>query len=102
VRGRFQNAVDEKHSSQATTIAPDGSPMTDDDDFRTLHDKITEFDHIERIEGNAREIVERFMPDLAYKLPRRTTETFDQAFGRMCGAAERKVRKRRKPPNTRP
>ncbi|WP_407155142.1 hypothetical protein [Bradyrhizobium sp. STM 3557] len=77
-------------------MRPDGCPMTDDD-FRTLHDKITEFDNIEWIEGNTREIVERFMPDLADRLPDRTTETFDQAFGRIRAAAVRKVTKRRKP-----
>jgi hypothetical protein len=45
---------------------------------------------------DTREIVERFTPDLTDKLPDRTTETFDQAFGRMRGAAMRRAAKRRK------
>jgi len=40
---------------------------------------------------DARDIlVERFMPDLVERLPAKRTESFDQAFGRMCaqGRAE--------------
>ncbi|WP_407159417.1 hypothetical protein [Bradyrhizobium sp. STM 3557] len=58
-----------------------------DADFRELHDQIADFDDVEWIDDGTREIVELFMPELADKLPNRKTETFDQAFGRMGGAA---------------
>jgi hypothetical protein len=51
-------------------LRPDGWPMTAED-FRTLHDKIAESDDLEWIDDDTREIVERFMPDLVAKLPKR-------------------------------
>jgi hypothetical protein len=81
-------------------LRPDGRSMTDDE-FRALHDQIAAFDDVEWIAGDTREIVKRFMPDLTEMLPDRTTETFDQAFGRIRGAAVRKATKRRKQPKPR-
>ena len=57
-------------------------PMTADD-IRDLHDQFAGFDDIEWIDDATRDIVERFMPDLASRLPEKRTETFDQAFGRV-------------------
>ena len=53
------------------------------DDIRDLRDQPAGFDDIEWIDDATREIVERFMPDLASRLPAKRTETFDQAFGRV-------------------
>jgi hypothetical protein len=78
-----------------TPMRPDGQPMTQND-FRDLRNQLVEFEKVEWIDAGTREIVEQFMPDLADKLPERTTETFDQAFGRMRGAAMRRAAKRRK------
>jgi hypothetical protein len=76
----------------------DGCPMTEDD-FRKLHNQLAGFDKVEWIDEGTREIVERFMPDLVDRLPERTTETFDQALGKMRAAATRKATKRRKKPS---
>ena len=66
--------------------------------MRELHDQIAGFDDIQRIDDATRQIVEAFMPDLADRLPARRSETFDQAFGRVRGKAQRKAvaRARRK------
>jgi hypothetical protein len=77
-------------------LRPDGVPMSEDD-FRELHNQLADFDSFEWIDDETREIVERFMPDLVDRLPERTSETFDQAFGKMRAAAARKPAKRRKP-----
>jgi hypothetical protein len=53
------------------------------DDICDLHDQLAGFDDIVWIDDAARDIVERFMPDLASRLPEKRTETFDQAFGRV-------------------
>ena len=50
------------------------------DDIRDLRDQPAGFDDIEWIDDATREIVERFMPDLASWLPAKRTETFDQAI----------------------
>jgi hypothetical protein len=39
---------------------PDGRPKTDED-FKALHDQFADFDKVDGIEGDAREMVERFM-----------------------------------------
>ena len=75
------------------------------DDIRDLRDQPAGFDDIEWIDDATREIVERFMPDLASWLPAKRTETFDQAFGRVRARAGRKVaardRAKRKAPGGR-
>lgn len=43
------------------------------------------------------EIVEAYMPDLVSRLPKKRTETFDQAFGRMRAKAKRKVTAKQRP-----
>jgi hypothetical protein len=85
---------------KTSPLRPDGRPMTDED-FQQLHDQLAEFDKVEWINGEGRQIVERFMPDLVDKMPDRTTETFDHAFGRTRAAATRKVTRCRKQPKPR-
>jgi len=99
-RAAFGMALMKRIRPKQLPKLPDGRSMTDDD-FRELHDRIAAFDDVECIAGDTREIVERFMPDLAYKLPDRTTETFDQAVGRIRGGAVRNVTKGRKQPKPR-
>jgi hypothetical protein len=65
-----------------TPLRPGGQPMTAND-IGELHDQIASFDTIEVIADDAREIVERFMPDLVDRLPPKRT-------------AKRKVTARRK------
>jgi hypothetical protein len=69
-----------------------------DDDFRTLHDQLAASDDVQWIDDRARQIVEHDMPDLVHKLPARTTETFEHAFGRKSAAARRKTSRRRESP----
>lgn len=71
-------------------LGPDGRSMSGDE-LRELHDKIAEFDQMEWIDEGNRAIVERYMPDLADRLPARPMEKFEQAFGRMRAAAKRKA-----------
>jgi hypothetical protein len=73
----------------------DGRPVTNHD-FRELHNRIAAFDDVEWIESDAREIVERVMPDLVGKLSDRTTKTLDKAFGRKRASAAREHLERRK------
>jgi hypothetical protein len=68
----------------------------DDDDFQALHDHLAELDGVDWIDNGAREMVERFMPDLIDKLPDRTTETLDQVIGKSRAAAARKASKPRR------
>jgi hypothetical protein len=68
----------------------DGGPMTPDD-IHELRDWITSLENITWIDEATREIVEKFMPELVDRLPERTTETFDKAFGKMRASAQRKT-----------
>jgi hypothetical protein len=54
------------------------------------------------IDNETRKVIEQSMPDLGDKLPERTMETFDQAFGRMRAAAVRRNSKPRKSQTKRP
>jgi predicted ATPase len=43
-------------------------------DFQAIREQITAFDDIQWIDDAAREIVEKFMPDLAGRLPAKRTD----------------------------
>jgi hypothetical protein len=77
-------------------LRPDGQPMTEGD-LRELHDQIAALAEIEWIDDATREMVEKFMPDLAGRLPAKRTETSDQALGRMNAKAKRKVTAKQQP-----
>jgi predicted ATPase len=66
-------------------------------DFQAIREQITAFDDIQWIDDAAREIAEKFMPDLAGRLPAKRTETFEQSFGRMRAKAKRRVAAKARP-----
>jgi hypothetical protein len=93
-RGHLRS-MQETHPPQEAVAKPDGSLWTTMIS-RRLHDHLAELDGVDWIDNGAREMVERFMPDLIDKLPDRTTETLDQVIGKSRAAAARKASKPRR------
>jgi len=51
------------------------------EDLRELHDQIAAFENIEWIDDATRQLVERYMPDLADRLPAKRTERLVKRSG---------------------